>query len=130
MRRFGKKIEAYKLQEGSELLHSLQGLPFRMLYQDGSARELPEFKIVRPAPQGFDRNMFLVEYTTLQGTPKSFSHKRYYDDGSPFMLAFDLNDDSDLTTDTRSARGLRKSKRRRRVKQSRRKFKRSKRSRR
>jgi hypothetical protein len=120
---FNKKIEAYKLQEGSELLHSLQGLPFQMLYQDGSIRELPEFKIVRPANQGYDRNMFVVEYTR-GGEVKSFSHKKYYDDGSPFMLAFDLNEDSTPDPTPGTARGRRKTKRRRRRKNSRRRVKR------
>ena len=119
MSRFNKKIEAYKLQEGSELLHPLQGHTFRMLYQDGSVRELPEFKIVRPANQGFDGNMFLVEYTE-NGRNQIRSHKKYYDDGSPFMLAFNLNDDSTPTPSSEPARGRRKSKRRRRVKKSRR----------
>jgi len=93
-----------------------------MLYQDGSVRELPEFKIVRPANQGYDRNMFVVEYTR-GGEVRSFSHKKYYDDGSPFMLAFDLNEDTPNPTPG-TARGRRKTKRRRRRKNSRRRVKR------
>ena len=92
-----------------------------MLYQDGSVRELPEFKIVRPATQGYDRNMFVVEYTR-EGEVKSFSHKKYYDDGSPFMLAFDLNEDSTPNLTPGTARVRRKTKRRRLVKKSRRRI--------
>ena len=49
--------------------------------------------------------MLAVEYTTRQGKANSFHVKQYYNDGTPFMLAFDLNDDSIPDLTPRTARG-------------------------